>query len=51
MKYLDPEEFFAQTRMTRQNYDLLLSLIQDDLRKKSMRRPIGAECRLALTLS
>lgn len=51
MKDLDEEEFFAQTRMTKEVYNLLLSLIEGDLQKRSIRQPIKPECRLALTLS
>lgn len=51
IKSTDPEEFFAQTRMNQHTYDLLLTLIGDQLRKRSIRRPISVECRLAVTLS
>lgn len=51
IKECDPEAFFKHTRMTRPVYNLLLTLIKDPLTKKSIRRPIPAECRLAITLS
>ena len=50
MKAIDLEEFFIQTRMRRPEYDLLLELVKGDLSKSSMREPISAECRLAVTL-
>ena len=50
MKMNDPEEFFVQTRMTPQIFELLFSLLSDDLSKASFRPPICAESRLSLTL-
>ncbi|KAL1489767.1 hypothetical protein ABEB36_013701 [Hypothenemus hampei] len=51
MKERDPEEFFTHTRMDRDVYDLLLSLIKEKLTKTSIKTPINFECRLAVTLS
>lgn len=51
MKQMDPEVFFQHTRMTKNLYDLLLNLVEKDLTKKSIRRPINFEYRLSLTLS
>lgn len=51
MKEKDPAQFFIHTRMNRNTYELLLSLMKDALTKKSIRTPIDFECRLAITLS
>lgn len=46
----DSEEFFIQTRMRRPVYDKLLRLLRNDLKRKSIRAPVSAECRLTITL-
>lgn len=51
MKDQDPEQFFKHTRMDRRVYDRLLSLTKDHLTKKSIRKPINFECRLAVTVT
>lgn len=50
MKARDPEMFMKATRMSVECFNLLLRLVGDNLKKFSMRTPISAECRLALTL-
>ncbi|XP_011294992.2 uncharacterized protein LOC101897598 isoform X2 [Musca domestica] len=44
------EHFFAVTRMTVDNYNLLFSILEDKLERFSNRRPIGSETRLAVTV-
>lgn len=51
IKEIDPQQFFKHTRMDRALYDKLLDLVKEDLQKKSIRKPIDFECRLALTLA
>jgi len=51
VKECDGEDFFKHTRMSRQLYDLLLNLLTERLTKTSQRPSIGAECKLAVTLS
>lgn len=51
IKAIDPEDFFKHTRMSRHVYNKLLNLLQEELSKHSIRKPISFECRLALTLS
>lgn len=50
MKKDDPEMFAKATRMDVNNFNLLLNLMGPRLEKASPRKPISAECRLALTL-
>lgn len=51
LREIDPEDFFKHTRMTRDLYEELKNLLQNELTKHSIRKPIDFECRLALTLS
>ncbi|XP_034473575.1 uncharacterized protein LOC117780980 [Drosophila innubila] len=44
------EEFCMRTGMTPQVFDMLFSLVGEQLNKNSIRRPISPECRLFLTL-
>lgn len=50
IKELDPAQFFIHTRMPVTVFELLLSACKPYLEKKSMRKPIEPESRLALTL-
>ncbi|KAK5644198.1 hypothetical protein RI129_008043 [Pyrocoelia pectoralis] len=51
LKEIDPEDFFKHTRMTRNLYNRIINLLEPELTKHSIRKPISFECRLALTLS
>ncbi|XP_055845807.1 uncharacterized protein LOC129911851 [Episyrphus balteatus] len=50
IKENDEDLLFNATRLTRLQYDLLLSLIKSKLTKTSIRRPISPECRMVVTL-
>lgn len=51
LKETDHEEFFRFTRMRPDTFDRLLELISPFLIKRSIRKPLPLELRLALTLS
>lgn len=46
----DHEEFFDMTRMTPAQYDHLCNLVRSFLTKKSIRKPISLNERIAITL-
>ncbi|XP_063910359.1 uncharacterized protein LOC135127718 [Zophobas morio] len=50
MRLSDPEMFFSYTRMTRDQFDYLLSLVGNKLKKSSRRESLEPACRLAVTL-
>lgn len=50
MKEKDEEHFFKLTRMNPSSFNLLLSLLKNNLQKFSHRRSIDPESRLAITL-
>lgn len=50
IKENDPEQFKIATRMKSETFDVLFNLLEPHLTKNSIRTPIGAECRLFLTL-
>ncbi|KMQ85647.1 nuclease harbi1-like protein [Lasius niger] len=47
----DHEEFFAYTRLWPEQYKLLLKLVTPYLRKRSIRKPLSPNARLAITLT
>lgn len=49
-KTSDHEEFFKFTRMSVEQFDMLHSLLEPKLKKRSHRTPLATELRLALTL-
>lgn len=51
LKETDHEEFFRFTRMLPNTFDQLLHLVSPFLVKKSIRKPLPTELRLALTLT
>lgn len=48
--FTDEEQFFEYTRMNTRQFDYLLSLVGPMLQKKSLRKPLPARLRLAVTL-
>ena len=46
----DPEQFKVAVRMNKEVFDVLFSLVKEDLTKHSNRPVISAKCRLFLTL-
>lgn len=50
IKEEDDVHFRKATRMGVKQYKLLLTLLEKKLTKKSIRKPISAECRLIVTL-
>lgn len=50
IKKRDPDQFKRATRMGVSQFELLLALLRTKLQKQSPRKPIDAECRLAVTL-
>lgn len=46
----NPEDFRQRTNMTPQVFDMLFSLVGEQLNKNSIRQPILPECRLFVTL-
>lgn len=51
IKEKDPDAFFKHTRMKKETYNLLLSLLKCSLEKTSIRKAIEPEQRLAVTLT
>lgn len=51
LKETDHEEFFRLTRMRPDTFDQLLHLVSPFLVKKSIRKPLSTELRLALTVT
>jgi len=49
-KTSDHEEFFKFTRMSVEQFDMLHNLLKPKLEKRSHRKPLETELRLALTL-
>jgi len=50
IKNNDNEQFFKFTRMTVRQFEVLLEIIQESLRKKSIRESLSPEHRLCITL-
>ncbi|XP_061396835.1 uncharacterized protein LOC133332450 [Musca vetustissima] len=51
IKERNKDHFYKATRMTVENYNLLFALLEDKLDRFSNRKPIGAETRLAVTVT
>jgi len=50
MKNNDDEQFFKFTRMTVRQFEMLLKIVQESLRKRSIRESLSPEHRLCITL-
>lgn len=48
--FTDEEQLFEYTRMNTRQFDYLLSLVGPMLQKKSLKKPLPARLRLAVTL-